>query len=214
MSDRAATGRTIWRAWRGTQHLVLAGISIALLHVWSGSVLVPGRDDVAQSIWPLAPTFLAFACLEGAQCAQRDTDRLAARGAGVLRCSYVVVFSVFVLVATGPSGPFADRWVLVRNDALLCGLALLAVELLRPGTAWVPLVVLPMGTWLLGSNGPGVAPEPWAVLLHGRGSSSAAAVSLLVLAAGLTGYVSQPARVEGQRAVLRRRSVSGVRSGR
>ena len=210
-----ATLRSIWRAWHGTQHVALGAASVSVLLLWNTPLSVPGRDDIAQIVWPLSPTFLSLACLTGARTAHHDAERLTPRGAALTRASYVVALAVFCAALLIPSGPVASRLVLARNDAFLCGLALLALELLPPAAAWTPLVVVPMLTWLLGSNGLGRAPEPWAVLLAPGASATAALAAVLALTGGAVLYIARPGQVEVRRIILRRRSViSGARNGR
>lgn len=222
---RAAT--STWRAWHGTRHLGFGGLGLAVVHLWSGPVEVPGRDDIAQIVWPLTPTLLALACLDGARTAHHPGELLTPRGAVVVRTGYLGALAALgaLLLVPASAGAGVDASVLARNGTLLCGLALLTLELLPPAVAWTPLVVVPMLTWLLGSNGLGVPPEPWAVLLEPAGSATARTVTALVAAAGIGAYLGAPARRDVERARLRRRSqraggpgrtvaVSGARSGR
>jgi hypothetical protein len=213
----ARTLRSIWRAWHGTTHLALGGAAVVVLRLWSGPIDVPGRD-IAQVTAPLVPAFLALACLIGARTAHHPGERITPRGAVVVRVGYLATLGGFAAVLLAASGSDADRWVLARNDALMCGLALLALELLPAAMAWTPLVLVPMLTWLLGSNGLGVAPEPWAVLLEPAGSTSAACASLAIVTAGTLVYLGGPWGSDLRRAHLQRRRarpalVSGARSG-
>ena len=218
MSARYRTAIAVWRAWHGTQHATLGALGVAVLHLWSGPIEVPGRDDVAQMVWPLAPTLLALACLTGSRTAMGPSERITPRGAAAVRAGYLLALGCFGASLLVASGPIADARVVARNDAFLCGLALLAAEVLPASAAWVPVVVVPMAMWLLGSNGLGSAPEPWAVLLEPAGSTAAARVASGTLLAGAGCYLARPGFTEVQRTLLRRRGpdrrVSGARSGR
>jgi hypothetical protein len=203
--DRVRTATSIWRAWRGPQQARLVAAAVVAVHLWSGPIDVPGREDVAETIWPLTSAFVAMACLTGARLAHTDGVRLSPRGAVQLRAGYLAVLtcsaSAAVLVTSSSAG---DRTVLARNDAMLCGISLAAVELLPPAIGWTPLVLIPMLTWLLGSNGGGVAPEPWAVLLHPAGSPAARTTAAGLLLIGTVVYLGQAARPELKRARRRR----------
>lgn len=213
MNGHLATGRALWRSWHGTAQAGFAAAGLMLIHVLTGPVEVPGRDDVAQSTWPLASAFLGLACLTGSRTAHRAGERITPKGASTVRAGYLAALALASACLLPLRGATADPTVLARNDALLCGAALLAVELLPAAAAWAPLVVLPMLTWLLGSNGDTVPPETWAVLLHPAGSSVARATASVVLATGAVVYVGRPLSIEIRRARLRRSAVSGARSG-
>lgn len=180
--------RAVALRWGGVAQVIALGASMALLRVWDAPVEVPGRDDVRALVTPLVPVFAALVTAEGSRIAGRDLERLSSVGNRFLRVGYGVAV-LALLIGTALVGHPADRLLLLRNGILLTGVGIGAASVLPPRSAWPPVVLLPMVSWLLGSRGLGEPPAPWAVLLLPAGSVVAGAAAFVVAAASFLVYL-------------------------
>lgn len=181
------------RAW-GLRQLGIALAGVFVLSVaWRGPVSVPGRRDVAELIWPLAPCLFALV-VPTVAAAHTDQERCAPRSGWARRLGFVagLVAASFALAAVlAAVHPFV---VVARNTLLLCGVSLAATVVLPASTRWIPASFYPIVSWLLGAASPGEPPAGWAVLLHEAGSRPAAwtAAACLAIGAGLYVLVNRP----------------------
>ena len=90
-----------------------------------------------------------------------------------------------------------DPVVVSRNVVLLTGLAVGTVAVLPPSAAWVPATVVPLATWLLGTDTATRHQHPWAVLLAGRASTVAWVAALATVGAGVTAYTGRAQLTSG-----------------
>jgi hypothetical protein len=179
---------------RGAGLAVLGGaLSVLLLAVIPGGPLaVPGRAGVFALVWPLVPAVGAamlpsllhrhrFVLREGAT--PRTGHRHAADGA-------VFIVTQFALLATCIWFPTA---ILLRNSTMFIGFVALSAALLGARQAWFPLVFAVALTWLLGT-GEGGTVRPWALPLHGPGSSAAWAGAGMMAVLGTLALVASGRR--------------------
>ena len=184
------TGLLVARAW-GLKPMAkaLAGV-VVLSAAWRGPLAVPGRRDVAEIIWPLAPCLLAIVVPTAAARAHTDEERCAPRSGRLRRFVFVAVLAVTALALGSGLGVLHSFTVIARNTLFLFGLGLIATVLLPSSTRWIPASFLPIVTWLLGARSAGQDPAGWAVLLHDGGSAVAAMAAAACFAAGAILYVA------------------------
>lgn len=188
MSD-VRTAVLVARAWGLRQLGIALGGVVALSVAWQGPVSVPGRRDVAELIWPLAPCLFALVVPTVAARAHTDQERCAPRAGWARRLAFVAGLAAASLGLAGvlaAAHPFA---VVARNALLLCGVSLAGTVLLSPSTRWIPASFYPIVSWLLGARSAGEPPAGWAVLLHEASSGAAAWTALTCFTAGAALYV-------------------------
>jgi len=181
------------RAWR-LYHVVAAMLVMVAIWVYLPSPTgVPGREGVSSVVWPLAPSLFALALPAAAETAYRDIDRtagspVARRRLAILACTVTIPAAGVGLAAltVHPEGPVD---VVVRNGACMVGLALMGVVWLPRWAVWAPLVLVPAGMWILGTQPAGRPPAPWAILLHPSGSTAARAIALVTFGIGASAYL-------------------------
>lgn len=205
MRRQARTALIVARAWRGARLLAAALLVVAVARLWRLPVDVPGRDGVAEVVWPLAPVVIAAVVPGCATTVAGDLERTAARGPRRLAGLAILGLAAVAVLASfgGGAGDRGMALVLGRNAALLAGIALLAVVAVPPGAAWVPVTLVPMLTWLHGARGVGVAPARWAWLLQPPSARPAllGSVALLVAGAGAFALLGPCGRRWGWRRV-------------
>ncbi len=186
----AGTAVLVARAW-GLKPVAKALIGVVVLSVaWRGPLAVPGRRDVAELIWPLAPCLLAIVVPAAADRAHTDQERCAPRSGPRRRLVFVgALFATTLALASGLAAlhPFV---VVGRNTLLLCGIALAGTVALPASTRWIPPSFIPIVMWLLGARSAGQDPAGWAVLLHDPSSFPAACVAAVFFLAGAGLYVA------------------------
>ena len=184
------TGLLVGRAW-GLKPLAKALFGVVALSVaWRGPLTVPGRQDVAEIIWPLAPCLLAIAVPAAAARAHSDQERCAPRSGQIRRLLFAVALMAIAGLLASGLAPLHSFVVVARNTLLLCGMALGATVLLPSSTRWIPPSFIPIVMWLLGARSAGQAPAGWAVLLHEGRSATAAGVAVAFFAVGAGLYVA------------------------
>jgi hypothetical protein len=193
---RAGTAALVARAW-GVKPLAAAiGGTIVLSTLFRGPLSVPGRRDVAEVIWPLAPCLLALTIPRVAVRAYADQERCAPRSGWRRRLCFVAAVTASVIAACGLLALLHPFSVLVRNSLLLAGVGFASTVVLPASTRWIPPSMLPIVSWLLGARSAGEPPAGWAVLLHRPGSALAtqASIAIFVLGAGLYVAAARPWR--------------------
>jgi hypothetical protein len=189
----------VWVAWGGPDLLLATAATLVVLHWWDGPIAVPGRDDLRDVVWPLAPAVVAFAVLRVAALGDEDRIRLSSRGQRRLRSAIVALALVHLVPVAVSVGDGGRAEVLARNGLLFGGLALIAHRSLRADLAWIPLALGPIVTWLFGCRGAGRPPAAWALPLLPIGSSAAALGTLAAVALGGATYVLAPGAGPGRR---------------
>lgn len=184
------TGLLVGRAW-GLKPMAKALAGVVLLSVaWRGPLTVPGRQDVAELIWPLAPCLLAIVVPAAAARAHTDQERCAPRSGPLRRLEFVGALVATALALASGLAVLHSFVIVARNSLLLCGMALAATVLLPPSTRWIPPSFIPIVMWLLGARSAGQDPAGWAVLLHDPASLPAACVAAAIFIAGAGLYVA------------------------
>jgi hypothetical protein len=184
------TGLLVGRAW-GLKPMAKALAGVVLLSVaWRGPLTVPGRRDVAELIWPLAPCLLALVVPAAAARSHNDQERCAPRSGPQRRLAFVGVLVVTAVALASGLGVLHSFVVVARNTLLLCGIALAGTVLLPPSTRWIAPSFIPIVMWLLGARSAGQEPAGWAVLLQDAGSAAAAVAALACFAVGAGLYVA------------------------
>jgi hypothetical protein len=183
-------GFLVARAW-GLKPMgkALAGV-VVLSVAWRGPLTVPGRRDVAEMIWPLAPCLLAVVVPAVAARAHTDQERCAPRSGPCRRLAFVAALVVMAVGLASGLAVLHSFAVIARNTLFLCGMALAGTVLLPPSTRWIPPSFVPIAMWLLGARSAGQDPAGWAVLLHDSGSVPAAWVTAAFFVAGTGLYVT------------------------
>ena len=98
-----------------------------------------------------------------------------------------------VLAGVAAAGVRFDPVVVWRNTAILAGVAFLAAATLPRGAAWQPVVLLPLASWLLGTDAHRQV-RPWAIVLAPGSSASASIAAASLLGLGVTAYLGAPRR--------------------
>lgn len=178
------------RAW-GLRRLAFGAAGMILLSVaWRGPISVPGRSDVAELVWPLAPCLLALVVPMAAARAHADQERCAPRAGWGRRLAFVATLGVTSIALAGALALLHPFAVVLRNALLLSGLGFAACVLLPPSARWIPVAFLPIVMWLLGARPVGEDPAGWAVLLHASGSCGATWAAAVSFAGGGGLYVA------------------------
>lgn len=188
------------KAWRLRRFMIIALVTaVAWLVVPSGPVTVPARDGVRSLLWPLVPMLLAGALPTTLAAGYRDTELTAARSRTQLRGG---VFLIALALSLAPSlvAVRFDILVIWRNTGFLIGLALLSTAALPQSAAWLPVCVVPMWMWLLGTT-PDDKVESWAVLLQPSHSVTALITTLVLFSLGAGAYwtIRSPRRSQAAR---------------
>ena len=157
-----------------------------------GPVPVPAGGGVESLLWPLLPAVVVLAVPAVLANAGSELELLTARSPLLLRLRALGCCAV-VLAGVAAAGVRFDPVVVWRNTAILAGVAFLAAATLTRGTAWQPLVLLPLACWLLGTDAHRQV-RPWAILLAPGSGASASISAAALLAVGVLAYLWPPAR--------------------
>lgn len=192
MLGRVRLPLLIWRV-RGLGFTLAAAVAMfaVLMVVPRDAQEIPGRLGIYSFVWPLVPALgAAFLPLVSMR-----TDSPSDWTAPKFKRRRAVDLALFVVVAGVPVFWRADLsvHVMLRNQLLFVGLSAVAVRLVGPAAAWVPLSCCVMVVWLLGTSDGGT-PYSWALPLLPPSSAVAAVASLAVACLGVISYVSAPAR--------------------
>jgi hypothetical protein len=153
------------RRWRLGPLAVAVALSwLAWLTVPRSAVAIPAADGASSVLWPLVPTVVALAVAPVLGTAYDDLERTAGRPGRVLRGYGLAACAVAAGLAALPGARF-DVAVVARNSILLTALAVASTAVLSRTTAWLPVVALPIVTWLLGTDPASRQMASWAVLL-------------------------------------------------
>lgn len=155
-----------------------------------GPVPVPAGGGVESLLWPLLPALAALAVPAVLANADSELELMTARSPLLLRLRALSCCAL-VLGGVAAAGVRFDPVVVWRNTAILAGVAFLAVATLRRGTAWQPLVLMPLACWLLGTDAHRQV-RPWAILLAPGSSAGASVAAAALLALGVTAYLGAP----------------------
>jgi hypothetical protein len=176
------------RRWRLGPLCVAVGLSwLAWLTVPRAAVAIPATDGASSVLWPLVPTLVALAMTPVLCTAYDDLERTAGRPGCVLRGCALAACAAAAGLAAVPGVRF-DAMVVARNSVLLTGLAVASAALLPRTTAWVPVVVLPIVTWLLGTDPVTRRLAAWAVLLAPSATAAGWVAAAMLAVAALAGY--------------------------
>ena len=155
-----------------------------------GPVPVPAGGGVESLLWPLLPALVALAIPAVLATARFEHELLTARSPLLLRLRALGCCAL-VLACVAAAAVRFDPVVVWRNTAILAGVAFLAAATLPRGSAWQPVVLLPLGCWLLGTDAHRLV-RPWAILLAPGSSTSAVIAAGALLALGVTAYLGAP----------------------
>jgi hypothetical protein len=184
------TALLVARAW-GVKPMAKALVGVVVLSAaWRGPLTVPGRRDVAEMIWPLAPCLLAIVVPAAAARAHSDQERCAPRSGLMRRVAFVGILVATAIALAAGLGILHSFVVIARNSLFLCGLGLAASVLLPLSTRWIPASFIPIVMWLLGARSTGQDPAGWAILLHDGRSAPAAVAAALCFAVGAVLYIA------------------------
>ena len=191
---RALNPEFLWlwvRCWSIRPLLTLAtATSIGWFVVPVGPVAVPAGGGVESLLWPLLPTAAVLAVPALVATADGELERVTGRCELAVRVRALAWTSAVLSLVAIMGGRF-DADVVWRNTALLAGAALLASILLPAGSAWQPLVLIPLVCWLLGTDRHRHI-RSWAVLLAPSERGSAEVTALVVLGTGVVAYLLVP----------------------
>jgi hypothetical protein len=198
-------------------------LAVAALLSWlgwrvvpAGPVPVPAADGAASVLWPLVPVVAAVGTLSVLGVPGRDLERTASMSGSRLRALVLACCLGATAVAVLPAIRF-DLAVGARNAVALTGLAVAGATVLPAATAWLPVTVVPMTMWLLGTDTASRRTEQWAFLLAPAGSRPAWwAAAVLGVVAGAS-YLLSPWFTSGwspRARRRRRRSAGDPRTGR
>ncbi|GIU98725.1 MAG: hypothetical protein KatS3mg014_0341 [Actinomycetota bacterium] len=210
VSRRLTAALVVVRAWQGSGFAFTLAIGLAgFALVPSRPVPVPGREGVSSLLWPLVPVLPALAVPQVAGVVYREIERVSGKSSLGTRlgCAAIItsLLGLFCL-----AGWRFDLSVLCRNAAFLLGVAL-AGTVFSPSGAWLPVTVIPMVMWLIGTQ-PGGAVDPWAILLLPGSASGAARASYLVWITGTGFWLMSRRDAGGLRCHLALRSRVRVRA--
>ena len=158
-----------------------------------GPVPVPAGGGVESLLWPLLPALVALAIPTLLGTADFELELLTARSPLLLRLRALGCCAL-VLACVAGAGIRFDPAVVWRNTAILGGVAFLAAATLPRGSAWQPLVLLPLACWLLGTDAHRQV-RPWAILLAPGTSTTAAMAAPVLVGLGIGCYLGAPAWV-------------------
>lgn len=180
-------GWTIIRVWRLPTALASVVVCWLLWGVLNTPLAVPGRSSVSEYVWPLVPAIFVVTAMRSsstmhtpivASCPGKRRKKLLLAG------SILIVGFALLLVEPGE----AERTVIARNLAYLLGFGWLVLSTFGFRVAMVACAILPAFMWILGSNGTGIEPAVWAILLTPGGRIDALAAPI-VLIIGLSAFV-------------------------
>ena len=155
-----------------------------------GPVPVPAGGGVESLLWPLLPALVVLAVPAVLANAGSELELLTARSPLLLRLRALGCCAL-VLAGVAAAGVRFDPVVVWRNTAILAGVAFLAAATLPRGAAWQPVVLLPLASWLLGTDAHRQV-RPWAIVLAPGSSASASIAAASLLGLGVTAYLGAP----------------------
>ena len=189
--SRLADLAAVARGWSLDLYVGLAvGFGVAVVAL-EGPIAVPGRG-VNEVVTPLLPIVLVAA--HATSSAVLRTSVLE-RGHPHYRQRRLVLLGVVLVIGAvvswaASSLAGSSTTVLLRNMVLFLGVLLLAGK--SVDSSLLGLVLYGAACWVLGSNGLGVDPEPWALPLLPAESVTAAGVAALSAVAGTARLLLEP----------------------
>lgn len=178
-------GLRVWSIRRTVGWAVVA--ALAWQAVPRGPVAVPARDGVASVLWPLVPALFGLACTPSLKQLHKQMELRVPHPRAIRLLLFGVQCEIAVVLGTAAWS--FDLGVAYRNLAAILGLAALSAAYLTRRTAWVPMVVFPMATWLFGALPQQQGIYPWAFLLETSDSWLALCFSLGLFVVGGLSYV-------------------------